>query len=81
MKIEQIHLTETNILKSLLKGDIYLVSDNRNHRKHSKNSGRLTFRQLKNVDIQELMNRINRGEDITAVRVTKEDIIDELEEA
>lgn len=71
MKIEQINLTKNNILSAVLEGDIYLIADNRDHRDKSKNSGRLTLRQLKNVDLQELMNRITRGEEVTAVRVTR----------
>ena len=69
MKIEQVTLTFDTILEHLGEGNVYLIRDNRDYSSKLKNSGRLTLSQLKHADIEDLINRLKRGEHIPAIKV------------
>ena len=69
MNIKQVYITRDTLLDLLISGKVYLVRDNRNHSGKSCNSGRLTMRQLKYADIDELIGQIERGEEINAIQI------------
>ena len=72
MKIKQVKLTLNTMLGQLADGNVYLVHDNTNHANKPNNMGRLTLQQLKHANLEEIIQRIQRGEEIVAIQVTED---------